>query len=199
MNAPTTGALGIGATLLSGISSAKGAAQLGAAQQGMYNYQAGIANLNAQIAKQNEDYARDLGERQAGQYGMQAAQRKGQTSVALASSGLDINTGSAANVRASQDLITHMDLDTIRSNAAKAAYDYDVQSVQYENQAKLYQMAGTNAAAAAKINVTSSILGTAASVSDKWLQASQVGLFSNGGGGLGGLTPDPLTQWSLGR
>jgi hypothetical protein len=187
MSAPLTGAIGLGATLFGGFEQAKGAAQLGAAQQSMYNYQAGVAEINAKIAKQNEDYERNLGELQAQQYGMAARGRMGQILSAQASSGLDVNTGSAKSVRESAGLVAHMDLDQIRSNAAKAAYNYDVQSTQYENQAQLYRMGGENAAAAAKINVESSIIGTASSVATKWLQASNLGMFSLGGssGGTG--------------
>jgi hypothetical protein len=57
------------------------------------------------------------------------------------------------------------------------------------NQATLDIAAGKNAAAAGDINAVSSILGTAGSVSSKWLQGNQVGLWGvsgNAGGNAGG-------------
>lgn len=190
----TLSAIGIGGSLLGGLTGAAGAAQTAAAQQQMYNYQAGLAQINAQIALQNADYARQQGEQQAQQYGMQAGQRMGQIITSQASSGLDINTGSNKLVQQSQQLVTGLDLDQIRSNAAKTAYDYDTQSVQYQDQAQLYRMGGANAAAAGAINITSSILGTAASVSTKWLQGQQYGLPGNIS--LGG---SPTTAMGLGQ
>ena len=200
MSAPLVGAAGLASTIFGGIQQAQGAAQMGAAQQGMYEYQAGLADINAKIALQNADYARDFGEAQAQSYGMAASQRAGQIKVAQASSGLDVNSGSAAQVQASQRITTGIDLNTIRSNAAKTAYDYDVSATAQTDQAQLYRMAGTNAKAAASINVESSILGTASSVSTKWLQGSQLGLFGSGSGGSdSSVGNDPLTQWGLGR
>ncbi len=180
MNAPLVGAAGLASTLFGGMEQAKGAAQMGAAQQGMYEYQAGLADINAKIALQNADYARDLGEAQAAKYSMAAGQRAGQIVAAQSSSGLNVNSGSSVQVQESNRIVTGIDLNTIRANAAKTAYDYKVSSVAQEDQAQLYHMAGANAKAAASINIESSILGTAASVSTKWLQGSQMGLFSGG-------------------
>lgn len=186
MSAPMVGLLGIGATILGGQKQVQGIEQQGEAQKAQFQYQAGVADINAQISKQNGDLARVQGEAQAAKYGLAAGQRAGQIKVAQASSGLDINSGSAAQVQKSNQIVTNMDLDTIRSNAVKTAYDYDVNAVGFENQSKLYQMGGDNALAASKISAEASMIGTASSVAGKWLQASQTGLFNFGSGGGGG-------------
>lgn len=185
--AAIAGGVGIGASILGGLFGAAGASEQSQAQQGMYNYQAGVAQINSQISLQNAEYARQQGEQEAQQAGMQGAQRMGQIKVAQASSGLDVNSGSAKQVQSSQALVTGLDLTQIRSNAAKSAYDFDVQATQYQNQATLYKMGATDAAAAEPYNVASSILGSAASVSSKWLQGQQVGMFS--GTGVGSTNP----------
>lgn len=179
MNSPTSiGEVGLGSTALGGIFSAFGAGESGAAQKGMYDYQASVAEINSQIALQNADYARQQGEGQAQAFGISAAQRAGQIKVAQASSGLDINSGSAVQVRQSQKLVTDMDLNQIRSNAAKTAYDYDVQSVNFTNQAQIDTFSGQQAELAGDINIGSSIIGTAGSVSAKWLQGNQTDLWN---------------------
>jgi hypothetical protein len=170
---------GVGLSAAGGVVGAIGSIFGGQSQQKMFNYQAALAQQNAQIAKQNADYAIQQGEQQAQSYGMQAAQRQGQIKVAQAASGLDINSGSAARVQAGQKLVTSMDLDQIRSNAAKTAYNYDVQANTFENQSSLDVMAGSNAAAAGEIGATSTLLGSASSVSTKWLQGQQAGLFGS--------------------
>jgi hypothetical protein len=147
----------------------------------MYNYQAGVAQINAGIDKQNAEYALNQGEQQSVIEGLKAGQQAGAIRAAQGASGVDVNSGSAAAVQASQRGITAMDLTQIRTNAAKTAYDYNVKSVMDTNQASLDVMAGENAKTAGDINATSSILGSVSSVSSKWLQGSQAGLW---GGGL---------------
>lgn len=180
MTAPVLGAVGLGATLFSGMMGVKGAQAAGAAQAGQYEYQAGLAEINAQTAKENAEYTRRIGELKAMQYGMSAGQRSGAIKAGLGASGLDVNSGSAKDIIASDELVKGMDLATIRSNALKTAYDYDVQSTQFKNQAQLYRMGAADAQTATKYNVASSILGTVTSVSSKWLQGNTLGLFSGG-------------------
>lgn len=170
---------GIGANAAGGVLGAIGSEQSGEAQQGMYNYQAGVAQLNATIAKQNADYAINSGEQQAQSYGLQAGNRQGQIVASQSSSGLDVNSGSNKQVQESQKMVTNLDLTQIRSNANKTAYDFENQAVGFESQATLDTMAGKNAAEAGTIGAFSSILGSASSVSSKWLQGNQLGLFGN--------------------
>lgn len=179
--AAAVGALGIGTTLAGGVLGAQGAMQSAAATQQMYNYQAGVARINSQIDLQNADYARQQGEIQAQQYGQKAAQQLGAIRTVQAASGVDVNTGTAAQVQESQKKVAGVDIGMIRQNAAKTAYDYDVKSTMDLNQSTLDTMAGVNAIAAGKIQAETSILGAVSSVSSKWLQASQMGMFSGGG------------------
>lgn len=180
MSAPVLGAVGLGATLFSGMMGVKGAQAAGATQAGQYEYQAGLAEINAQSAKDNAEYTRRVGELKAMQYGLSAGQRTGAIKAGLGASGLDVNSGSARDVIASDELVKGMDLSMIRSNALKTAYDYDVQSTQFKNQAQLYRMGAEDAKTATKYNVASSILGTVTSVSSKWLQGNTLGMFSGG-------------------
>lgn len=181
--ASAIGSVGLGASLGGGLLSAFGAASSGNAQKQMYDYQAQVATLNSQIDKQNEEYASNQGEIQATQYGQKAAQQRGQIITAQGASGIQVGTGSNAAVVNSQKAITNLDLTQIRSNAAKTAYDFDVKSTMDTDQAALDTMAGENAQKAGYISAASSILGTAGSVSSKWLQGSTAGLWGGGGGG----------------
>ncbi len=172
------GAIGIGATMAGGILGAQGATQSAAATQQMYDYQSHVAKINSDIDLQNADYAREQGEVQAQQYGQAAAQRIGGIRTSQAASGLDVNSGTNAQVQASQKTVAGIDIAQIRQNAAKTAYDYDVRSTMDLNQSTLDTMAGVNAVKAGRIQAASSILGSVASVSSKWLQGSQSGMFS---------------------
>lgn len=175
--AAAVGAIGIGSSIAGGILGAYGAEKSGQAQQTMYNYQAQVARINSQIDLQNRDYALNVGEIQATNEGMKLSQQAGQIRATQGASNIDVNSGSAAQVQGSQRKIAALDLTQIRSNAAKTAYDFDVKSVMDTNQASLDVMAGQNAKTAGDINAMSSILGSVSSVSSKWLQGSQAGLF----------------------
>lgn len=171
-------AASIGSQAAGGIFQAVGASKQGQAQQQMYDYQASVAQLRANIDTQNAEYATQQGEQQAQQYGMQAGQRQGAIVAAQGASGLNVNAGSAKQVQTSQATVTALDLDTIRSNAAKTAYNFNTQAVYDKAQANVDVMAGNNAAQAGNINAASSILSSAGSVSSSWMKASQLGMFS---------------------
>ncbi len=171
------GAVGIGTSRVGGLLSAFGANQAGQRQQDMFNYQAQVARINSQIDKQNEEYARNKGEIEATQYGMKARQQMGAIRVTQGASNIDVNSGSAVDVQNSQRKIAQIDTQQIRSNAVKVAYDYDVKSTMDLNQASLDVMAGENAKKSGDINAAASILGTVSSVSSKWMQGNQQGMW----------------------
>ena len=173
------GYAGIGSTFLGALTSAFAGFEEGRAEKKMYDYQAGVARLNAQIAEQNAKYASDVGELQAGEFGYRAAAQLGQIKAAQASHGLDVRSGSPAQVQQSQQLMSAVDMAAIRSNAAKTAYNYRTEAVQASAQAGLDVMAGRNAALAGDVKAATSIIGGAASVSQEWLQGQKMGLWGN--------------------
>lgn len=176
-----TAVIGLGATVAGGVASAAGASQQASANAQMYNYQAGIAQQNQQIAEQNKSYALIQGEANAAQSGMASRFRMGSIITGQAASGFDVNSGSNKQVQESASQVANTEQTIIRSNSAKAAYDYEIGAVQAGEQASAYSASAVNAKTAGDIAVTSSILGTAGSVSDKWLQGQQSGVFSSWG------------------
>lgn len=168
----------MGATAAGGLVQGLGAKQAGEAQAGMYTYQAGIAQQNARIARQNEDYILGAGEQEAMQFGLKSAARMGQIKAAQGASGLNVGFGSAVDVRESQKEVSDIDVGTIRSNAARRAYGSYVESKQDEAQAGLYTMSASQAKRAGDIGMLGSFIGAAGSVSSKWLQAQQMGVWS---------------------
>lgn len=170
------GMLGLGSTIAGGALGVGGNLFKGASEMQMYNYQAGVATINAGIARKNSQYAYSVGDKQAEKYGIKAGQQAGAIKAAQAASGLDINSGSAKQVQESQDKVAQTDMAQIRQNAAKVAYDYQNQAFAYDQQAKMYKQAGKNSMVAGVIGAASSIVSTSGSVANKWLQGKQVGL-----------------------
>jgi hypothetical protein len=166
-------------SLAGGLLSAYGSEKSGQATQQMYNYKAGVAQINSQIDLQNADYAVNQGEQQSLAYGMKESQQIGQTRAVQGASNIDVNSGSNAAVQSSEKAVGAIDTTTIRSNAAKVAYDYDTKSTMDLNQSTLDTMAGINAKTAGDISATASILGTAGSVASKWQQGKTSGMFGS--------------------
>lgn len=179
------GSVGMGASLGGGLLSAFGQFTSGQHQQQMYDYQAQVAKINANIDQQNSEYALLQGGQQQVSYGLKAGQQFGAIRTAQGASGLDVNSGSAGDVQSSQRFLTRMDLAQIGANAGKTAYDYTVKGTMDTNQATLDTIAGKNAMTAGEIGAASSILGSVGSVSSKWMQGNTAGMWatSSSGGG----------------
>jgi hypothetical protein len=177
----TLTAIGIGAGVAGGATGAFGSLFQGQSQSNMYKYQAGVAQVNAAVAKQDATYATEAGEVEATNAGMRTRSEVGSTRAGMAAGNVDINSGSGARVVASETEIGQENEATIRANAAKRAYGFNVKGAEDVAQAGAYDVAATTSLESGDIGAISSVIGTAGSVSSKWLQAGQV--FGSGSGG----------------
>jgi hypothetical protein len=151
------------------------AGQAGAAQA---NYKSGVALMNQQIAQQNANYALYAGEVQAQQQGMKVRSQIAETRAEQGAGGLDVGSGSNVAVRTSEYNIGQQDISMIRSNAAKRAYGYEVEGVQYGAESTLDQYAAKQSKTAGTIAAIGSLLGGASSVSSKWTEGQKTGMFT---------------------
>ena len=172
---PALPAIAIAATVASTAVAAYGQIQQGNAAKEAANYNAQVANNNATTANNNAIAAEQAGAVQAEQKQMQTGQTIGKIIASKAASGLDVNSGSSADLVASTADVGELDAQTIRNNADKTAYGYRTQGQSYSAQAGLDQMQGNNAAAAGQLGAFSSLLSGASSVSGKWLDFQQKG------------------------
>jgi hypothetical protein len=166
----TLATIAIVGTAVSGATAAAGAAYTGYANSQSYKYQAGVAAVNQKIAQQNAEYSRAVGEVQAERSGMKTRQQIGQTIAAQGSSGFRADEGSGSDVLSSEHMLGESEQNTIRSNAAKAAYGHEVEAINFGAQSELDRMASRSSMISGGINATSSLLGSASSTSSKWLQ-----------------------------
>lgn len=180
MTSPTMmGQIGLGSTAAGGVMQVMGALNKGEADSKMYNYKAGMAEVNARIARQNSDWALDAGESEAVRSGKAGAQTMGKMRAAQGASGLDVNSGSAVQVQESQQRAIQQDQKTIRQSAARKAYSYDMEAWSQDQQAGQYRTAASESKKAGTLNALGSIVSTASSVSNKWLQGRQQGLWGS--------------------
>lgn len=151
--ADNAGAIGQGAGMISTIAgahiSAQGEKQAGKAAASANLFNAGVASTNAEIALQNATYAGHAGQADTGIQGMNTAAAVAGLKTGQAASGVDINTKSATEVRASESAKGMLDALMIQSNAAKQAYgfqtdaaDFRASSANFKNQAIYDRQAG---------------------------------------------------------
>jgi len=123
--------------------------------------QAGAAQASADM--QNAQYADMAANDSIKRGGMTEDQQRLQTAAAIgtqragfAANGVDVNSGSAANIQDDTAQLGEFDALTIRNNAAREAWGYRTQSQTYRTSAK-------TALASAKNNMFGSLLGAGAS------------------------------------
>lgn len=166
-------AVGMGATAAGGLIKAYGEGEAGSAKSAEYTYRAGMARRNAQIQRQNSDYALEAGDANAERSGLTTGFTIARQRVAQASNGFDVNTGTNADVQQSTRDIGVIDQSTIRTNAGRQALSFRNQASGLEAEATLDEMAGSNAKRAGGINQLATLIGTAGSVASKWYQSGQ--------------------------
>lgn len=165
-----------GGAIISGI----GSTFAGKAQANMYGYQAGLAQQNALLAKQDANYATETGEVEAQQAGMKGRAQVGQTRAAFGAS--NVSGGSQDRVLASETDITQDNEALIRANAAKRAFGFNVQAAKDTAQSSVYRTAAETSETSGEIGMLSSIIGGAGNVASKWMQYKQYYGPSSGGG-----------------
>lgn len=169
---------GLAASGLSAATGAVGAATSGAAARQAAQYNAQIAGINQQVSEQNAIQATQAGEQQAGMSQQKTRATVGAIKAGQAASGVDINSGSAVDVRSSAAQLGELDAINIRANAARTAYGYGNQAAGFGAQAQLDKLTGENAGVAGDIGAATTFLGGAGNAALNWQKWN----LSSGGG-----------------
>lgn len=124
--------------------SAAGAIGGGIAQGNAANYQAQVATNNAIIAKQNAGYSAGAASTGIEEAGLKARSQNAGVRAGLAANGLDVNTGSPAEVQTSERELSDLNTATVANNDALQVYGYQTQESGYTGQAKLDRSEATS-------------------------------------------------------
>lgn len=119
-------------------------------------YQGQVAKQNADILRKQADNERLSGSVEAQKNTIKTRQDTSRAAVEMAGRGLNISTGSAANLLAQNEETGALDSLTILNNANRKALSYEQEAVNALNQAKINKRS-------AKWGIGTSILGSAAS------------------------------------
>ncbi len=145
----------LGAALLSGTGMiGKG---LAAGQQA--SYQAQVANNNAIIEKQNAAYAASAGAAHAEQSGLQERERLAQLRAGIAANGLDVNSGTPADLQESQHVLGSLNTRTASNNAALETYGYESKATGFTAEGKIKKAEATFDRVSGFVNAAASLAG----------------------------------------
>lgn len=136
-----------------------GSVQQGKAAKASANYNAQVQQNNAALATQNATLAGRAGAANAEREQMKARANVGAIKASQAANGVNVNTGSAVDVRSGAAEAGLLNAITVRSNAAKEAYGNQTQATSANAQAQLDRAQGKSAETAGYVNAAGTLLG----------------------------------------
>ena len=142
-------------------------------QRSSLKFAADMAKINARIAETGAQSVLAQGEREAGALALRYGQMKGSQRAAMAANGVDLGSGSAAEIQASTDLLKETDLNTIQANAVRSAWGYRLQATNYENSALVGEATAGGISPGA--SAATSLLGGAGAVASSWYRLGKSG------------------------
>ncbi|MDQ6769843.1 MAG: hypothetical protein M3Z54_07645 [Gemmatimonadota bacterium] len=152
--------VGTTALILGGLAAAKGVSDVIGARQGAKGAR-DTANFQASQLDQQAQDALLIGDQAANRTAQATRALTSGQRVSQAASGVDVSSGSAADVISSDERLGAMDVLTIRNNAAREALGL-------KTQANLVRMGGQNQAQGYRNQATGSLLSGAADLYDKY-------------------------------
>lgn len=155
-------ALGVASTVFT----ATGTYTQAKAQRGMAQYNAQIARNNAKVAEWQAQDATRRGEEEAAAVGRQTRLQKGAQRARMAASGLDLNVGTAQELQDQTDFFGKIDQGTARDNAAKEAWSIRQRGANFQSEAAM--QSATARSISPGFAATTSLLGGASRVADRW-------------------------------
>jgi hypothetical protein len=158
------------------LATAGGALFQGVSNSQAASYRSTVARNNAAIANQNAQRAIAAGQQQAQNQSRQNAAAYGAIKTSQAANGIDVNSGSALDVQASQRAKGQLDAETSLYNAQVQAYGYRTNAVSNEAESQLDQMTATNAPIGAAMGAFGGLLGNSKFTS--WIGGTDASPFS---------------------
>jgi hypothetical protein len=163
--------LGTSLSLVGAASSAYSAWQSAKFQKKQLANEAELAEINARVAEQGAESALIAGQKQESAIRSRTAQIKSAQRAGLGASGVDLGTGSAANLLTSTDVMGEIDANTAEINAIQSAWGYRTQA------SNALASAAMSRAASAGISPGSaafaSILSSAPQVAASWYKVNK--------------------------
>jgi hypothetical protein len=150
----------VGSTIMGGVS----AIQQGNAQAAASNYNAQVSEMNATLADRRARDAILRGQEEEQRKRMEIGQLQGRQRAAMAANGVDLSFGSPLDTLVDTAIMGELDALTIRRNAAREAYDFDVQGVNLRSDAALSRANAKSAKTGGYLAAAGTVLGGGAEI-----------------------------------
>lgn len=167
-------------SVISGVVGGAGAVLGGLAKGQSDAYQAKVADYNATIADQNARWAAQQGDVESADEGLKTKSQVASSRTQFGASGIDVGTGSAANVQTAEQALGGYNALTIRSNAARQTFGYQQQAASLRSGASEYGIQSTLDPVAGLISGVGSFLGGVSSAGSQASRLNDAGVGGNG-------------------
>nr|DAG73961.1 MAG TPA: hypothetical protein [Caudoviricetes sp.] len=167
MSDPIT-ALTLAATGLSTGIGVVGSIRQARAQSEQMEYQADVARQNQQLAEQQASAERRQGYENMVTQRQETAKLIGRQRAAAGASGAVVDVGSNLDLQADTAAQGEIDAINTYNQALDRAYNYDVQAVNYGNQAAAYDASASSTKKAGYINALGTAIGGIATMGSTW-------------------------------
>lgn len=160
-------ALAIGSLALSAygqIKAGRAAKKVGIAQQEAAESEARLSDYNASVADLQAKDAVARGAEEESRFRSSVDSMIGTQRAGLAASGVDVGFGSAVDVQTDAKRLGELDALTIRTNAKREAWGYQVQAVDARERARIARKTGQYQAAAGREAAKGHYIGAAGTV-----------------------------------
>lgn len=173
MGLSTMGTASLVTQAAGGIAGAIGAYDAAAMRRGNFEFQADMAEINAEIAEDRADNALFIGQTKIADLTQQAGALEGRQRAAMAANGIVLGEGSAGEVIESTEFMKQRDMQRIELQSIYNAWGYDTQAGNYQTQAA---MSRASAAAQSPFMAgAGSLLGSAGTVAKNWYRMKYYG------------------------
>jgi len=161
-----TGLMLAGAAIktIGGIKAGNAMARAGEKQQEAANSQAELSDFNAQVADLQATDAIARGEQEEARFRTLIAGAIGSQRVGFAAANIDVGFGSAVDVQADAAMLGELDALTIKTNAKREAWGYQVQGEDLRRRGQIQRKEGSAMAEAGRAQRTASRFDVAGSL-----------------------------------
>lgn len=173
--------------------SAVGAITGGNAKAANAAYQSQVAANNAVVAQRDATLEIQSGEVASFNQGLKTRAKIGSEKAAQGASGIDVNSGSAVDVRAGTSELGMLDALTLRSDASKRAYAKEVEGSNDTAQSQLLTSEASQDREAGVLGAAGTLLSGASSVGGNWAKFQTL----YGGSGAGSKAVGDATVGGL--
>ena len=155
---------GIGLQAYGQVRAGQAAKEAGKAQRASAESEAQLAEYNAAVARIQSTDAEKRGAEAANRFRTQIKEVIASQRAGYAAGNIDVQYGSAVDVQDDARLLGELDMLTLRTNAAREAWGFDVQEQDLRRRAEIARKEGVYHEAAGRAAATSHYVGAAATV-----------------------------------